>query len=78
VPGCRPMTPVAFLENSKCEIGGFVMHSLIRRKALIVTSVVVCLFLYSVLRAEPVRIEQVQRVTDSETCTQAGDREHFP
>jgi len=69
--GCWPGVPIAFLEKTKNERGGAIMHSFIRQKALIVISIVPCLFLCSVLRAEPVQIEQAQRVihTFLQECT---------
>ncbi len=41
------------------------MHCLIRRQALAVMSIAACLFLYSALMAEPVRLEEAQKVADT-------------
>jgi hypothetical protein len=53
------------MDEAKSEIGGFVMHSFIRGRAFIVTSIALCLLSCSAVMAEPVRIEQAQKVTDT-------------
>jgi len=50
--------------EAKMEIGGFAMHSVVRRQAFVVTSIVSSLLSYSALMAEPVRLEQAQKVTE--------------
>jgi len=41
------------------------MHSIKQRKLAAVTSIVLCLFFYSVLLAEPVSVEQVHKAADT-------------
>ncbi|MHC4426923.1 MAG: hypothetical protein ACYSYV_12620, partial [Planctomycetota bacterium] len=53
------------MDEAKSEIGGFVMHSFIRKQPFVLTSIALCLSSYSAVMPEPVRIEQAQKVTDT-------------